>query len=199
VKALAHPLRLRILGVLEERTASPSEIATELDAPLTHVSYHVRQLAELGVVKLVRKTPVRGAIEHHYRMEARPSISDEAWRGAPEVAKQALIGAVLGQISTQVNASAAEAGFSRDGSHLTRFPLELDAEGWREASKVFGELAARLERIQSDAKKRSARRHDTSAAVAVLMLFEAAADRKADVKADGRKAPRRRRARSRVR
>ena len=60
VKALAHPLRIRILAILEDRVASPSEIAEQLDAPLGNVSYHVRQLAELGLISLVRETPVGG-------------------------------------------------------------------------------------------------------------------------------------------
>ncbi|MGH2762666.1 MAG: helix-turn-helix domain-containing protein [Thermoleophilaceae bacterium] len=180
VKALAHPLRLRILSVLEERTASPKEISDEVDAPLTHVSYHVRQLAELGVIKLVRTRQVRGAIEHHYRLEARPSITDEAWRQAPEIAKQALVGAVLGQVSTQVNAAAAEAGFSRDGARLSRLPLELDEEGWREASRALQQLATELERIQKDARTRTRHANDRGRAMAVLMLFESAAQAHAD-------------------
>jgi DNA-binding transcriptional ArsR family regulator len=56
-KALAHPLRLEILRHLGDRTASPSEIAAEIGAPLTNVSYHVRKLRALGLIKLVRKTP----------------------------------------------------------------------------------------------------------------------------------------------
>src|SRR2546423_12946983 len=58
-KAYAHPLRIHILGMLGDGVASPSEIAGELGAPLTHVSYHVRQLAGLGLIKLVKTT--RGA------------------------------------------------------------------------------------------------------------------------------------------
>ena len=53
VKALAHPLRFRILTVLDERMASPSELAEELGAPLGNVSYHVRILASLGLIRLV--------------------------------------------------------------------------------------------------------------------------------------------------
>jgi DNA-binding transcriptional ArsR family regulator len=185
VKALAHPLRLQILSIVEQRTASPKELAQEIGAPLTHVSYHVRQLAELGVIKLERTTPRRGAVEHHYRMEARPSITEEAWRGAPEIAKQALIGAVLGQVSTHVNAAAAEAGFSREGAHLSRLPLELDAEGWDEASKALAALVSELERIQADANKRTKRAHDdVTSAMAVTMLFEAAEDRGAERRTD---------------
>ena len=64
VKALAHPLRVQILGALERRTASPNELAEELGAPLGNVSYHVRQLASAGLLKLAtgqrcRRTPRR--------------------------------------------------------------------------------------------------------------------------------------------
>ncbi|MGH2744975.1 MAG: ArsR/SmtB family transcription factor [Thermoleophilaceae bacterium] len=175
VRALAHPLRLRILSILEQRVASPKELAHEIGAPLTHVSYHVRQLAQFGVIKLERTTPRRGAVEHHYRLDARPSITDEGWGGAPEIAKQALVGAVLGQMGAQVNAAAAEAGFSRDGAHLQRMPLELDDEGWREASKAIRALVAELERIQADAHGRRKGPHpEGRAATAVMMLFETA-------------------------
>src|SRR5690242_20802636 len=56
IKALTHPLRVQILRALEERTASPSELADEIGAPLGNVSYHVRQLHSLGLIKLVKKT-----------------------------------------------------------------------------------------------------------------------------------------------
>src|SRR5262245_14530500 len=175
VKALAHPLRVQILAILEQRTASPKEIADELDASLGVVSYHVRQLAAFGVIKLVKRTPRRGAIEHHYRLEAKPSISDEAWAEAPEIAKQALVGAVLRQVSTQVNVAAANAGFSRDGAYLSRLPLELDEKGWGEVSKAMGDFVDRLSTIQKTAKKRIEKSHgDEVSAMAVLMLFEAA-------------------------
>ena len=55
VKALAHPLRVRILGLLEHRTLSPKQLAEELGLPVENVSYHVRTLRRLGFIKLVRK------------------------------------------------------------------------------------------------------------------------------------------------
>jgi len=74
VKALAHPLRVEILGALEHRTASPNELAGELGAPLGNVSYHVRQLAAAGLLRLVREIPRRGAVEHYYCLDATPAI-----------------------------------------------------------------------------------------------------------------------------
>jgi DNA-binding transcriptional ArsR family regulator len=188
VRALAHPMRLEILSIVEKRTASPKEIAREIGAPLTHVSYHVRQLAQLGLIKLERTTPRRGAVEHHYSMETEPRISEDAWREAPEIAKQALIGATLGHVSDQVNAAAAKAGFSREGSHLQRLTLELDEQGWDEASTALVSLVSELERIREDATKRRKEAHDGHAsATAVVMLFEAADQRSAaDVTEGGR-------------
>ena len=71
-KALAHPLRARILQRLGERVASPGDLAVELGAPLGVVSYHVRMLRDYDCVELVRTEPRRGALQHFYRATARP-------------------------------------------------------------------------------------------------------------------------------
>jgi DNA-binding transcriptional ArsR family regulator len=66
--SLKHPLRRRILRAMASRTPiSPRELADALDEPLSSVSYHVRVLAENGVVKEVRRRQVRGATQHFYR------------------------------------------------------------------------------------------------------------------------------------
>jgi DNA-binding transcriptional ArsR family regulator len=67
IKALGHPVRLRVLDILNARVASPSELAKELEEPLGNVAYHVKILEETGSIELVRTAPVRGALEHFYR------------------------------------------------------------------------------------------------------------------------------------
>jgi DNA-binding transcriptional ArsR family regulator len=67
-RAMAHPMRGRILGALDGRELSPVEIARELSASLGVVSYHMRVLADAGLVELARTTARRGAIQHHYRL-----------------------------------------------------------------------------------------------------------------------------------
>ena len=83
VKAMSHPLRVRILALLDERIASPVELAGWLDSSLGTVAYHVRTLERMGLIELVRETRVRGAVEHHYRSKERPRVSDHAWAAAP--------------------------------------------------------------------------------------------------------------------
>jgi DNA-binding transcriptional ArsR family regulator len=66
-KAKAHPLRAEILAQLHGDEASPRELASRLDAPLSTVAYHVRVLVSLDLVHLVSQQPRRGSVEHFYR------------------------------------------------------------------------------------------------------------------------------------
>jgi DNA-binding transcriptional ArsR family regulator len=83
-------LRARILSLLDAGEASPKELASTLSEKLGNVSYHVRILARLGLIELVRETPRRGAVEHHYRSVPRPeavanlelSLSSAGWEAA---------------------------------------------------------------------------------------------------------------------
>ena len=120
VKAMSHPLRVRILAMLDERTASPVELAGWLGASLGTVAYHVRTLERMGLVELVRETRVRGAVEHHYKSVERPRVSDEAWAAAPAIAKQAAVSASLQTIDAYARAASAAGGFDHGNSHLTR-------------------------------------------------------------------------------
>src|SRR5918997_6593160 len=97
-KALAHPLRARILVILNERVASPNEIAEMLGEGLPGVSYHVRVLLDLDCIALVRTAQRRGAIEHYYRALRRPFFSDREWKRLPPSARQALADTTLEMI-----------------------------------------------------------------------------------------------------
>src|SRR3954453_14016112 len=58
-KLLAHPLRHRLLAILNERTASPKELAQEVGMPIPNVSYHVEKLRDAGAIELVSEEPRR--------------------------------------------------------------------------------------------------------------------------------------------
>ncbi len=162
--------------MLERRTASPSELSDELGVPLGNVSYHVRQLQSFGLIRLVRTTPRRGSIEHHYELIARPDITDQEWETLPEIVRQAMIGATLAPISRSVNTAAVAGGFSRREAHLSRTALTLDDEGWRDAAATLMEVVDRLEEIEQESVERlAAGSGEASASTLVLMHFESAA------------------------
>jgi DNA-binding transcriptional ArsR family regulator len=172
-KAYAHPLRIHILGMLDDRVASPSEIATELSAPLTHVSYHVRQLASLGLIKLVRTTPRRGAVEHHYTAQIRPKITDDAWGRTPEIVKKNLVSGWVQQVGAHVASAATEGGFDRADSHQSRSAYMLDEKGWKAIARELARTLDKVEKIGAEATARVKKNPDTGfRATTVMMLFE---------------------------
>lgn len=176
VKALGHPLRVRILALLEEETSSPVQLSRKLGASLGTVAYHVRTLHELGLLEDVGTTPRRGAVEHHYKAIPRPQFSDEVWEGASPVAKQAMTDAALIQTLDYCRLSAAAGGFDRGEAVVARTALKLDERGWREMSRAFGKLVDSMERIEAQATDRLGGGDGVAAPMnvgAVLLLFEA--------------------------
>jgi DNA-binding transcriptional ArsR family regulator len=153
-KALAHPLRLEILRHLGDRTASPSEIAAEIGAPLTNVSYHVRKLRTLGLIKLVRKTPKRGVIEHYYSANARHRVTEEAWAGTPDIVKEALAVPSIKTAADEMLRSATAGGFNRSNSHFQRQNSKLDQRGWDDLAKLLLKLDKDIDRIEEEAAAR---------------------------------------------
>ena len=79
IKAMSHPLRAAVLRILSERAASPAEMARELGAELSNVSYHAKQLVRFECAELVDIQVARGALEHFYRATERPLIDIEEW------------------------------------------------------------------------------------------------------------------------
>lgn len=179
IKALAHPLRVRILSILETRDiASPNEMADELSVSLGVMSYHVRRLHALGFLELVKRTPRRGAIEHHYRAKARPHVTDQGWAETPSIVKRAMVGASLQQITGFINAAAAQGGFDRGDAHLSRTVVALDDQGWRALAAEMARLMERVDELQEESLERVKASGDHAEAAikrsaAVMMLFEA--------------------------
>jgi DNA-binding transcriptional ArsR family regulator len=174
VRAIGHPLRLRLLTIFNERVASPSDLAAELGEPIGNVSYHTRILARLGCVELVKTKQVRGAIEHYYRAVVRPVFSDEDWAELPKSIRKSLADAVLAEIADDMGAAATEGGFDREDVHLTRTPLTLDLKGWQELNELLQEVGDKALDIQAEsaARLQSDGASDSEAAALVLMLFE---------------------------
>jgi DNA-binding transcriptional ArsR family regulator len=189
VRAIGHPLRLRLLTIFNERVASPSDLAAELGEPIGNVSYHTRILARLGCVELVKTKQVRGAVEHYYRAVVRPVFSDDDWAELPLSIRKSLAGAVLTEIGDDVSAAAGEGGFDRDTVHLSRTPLTLDEQGWQDLNeRLQGVFEEALEiQAQSAARLQADGAQDSDAAALVLMLFEPPS---AQGKTDDRKAKR---------
>lgn len=68
ITAMMHPLRVDIMRRLASngKGTSPKELATEFNVPLANVAYHMQVLKKVKMIKLKKKEPRRGAVEHFY-------------------------------------------------------------------------------------------------------------------------------------
>jgi DNA-binding transcriptional ArsR family regulator len=158
LKALAHPLRARILESITDRgEASPVELARDLDQPLATVSHHTRVLRDLGCIELTRTEPRRGAVEHYYRAVLRPLLDDAQWEQLSLMERRGLAGQLVRRIFEAASAAGAVGGFDAAGAHVARVPLALDERGWEELSRVVADLLSTAQTIQerSDARRRT--------------------------------------------
>ena len=71
VRAISHPLRTSIIGLLHERAATVKELADAIERPKSTVAHHVKVLAEAGLVRVVRTRRVRAIEERFYGRTAR--------------------------------------------------------------------------------------------------------------------------------
>jgi hypothetical protein len=172
-KALAHPLRQRILVYLNDQgVASPNIIAGALEERLGNVAYHMRALERLGCIELVRTQPVRGAVEHFYRATVRPFFPQAEWLELPVEIRRQLLGGTVEEIWTDVVAAAEEGGFDAEDVHVTRTPLELDDVAWQELSEKLMETLELALRLHSDtAGRRIAGEEDGLRRVELAMLL----------------------------
>ena len=71
VRAVGDQLRTTILGLLHERAATVTELATAVERPKSTVAHHVNVLAEAGLLRVVRTRRVRAIDERYYGRTAR--------------------------------------------------------------------------------------------------------------------------------
>jgi DNA-binding transcriptional ArsR family regulator len=157
-KALAHPLRVQLLTVLNEGVASPNELAKKLDEPLTNVSYHVRMLHDLGCIELVDTEPRRGALEHYYRAIVRPFFDDREWKRLPKNARGSISDTVL-QLVWDDATEAIKTGLmdERDDRHLSRTVVCIDEQGWKDLNQLLVDTLDQAMQIHADSASRAAK------------------------------------------
>src|SRR5208283_1408650 len=123
VRAISHPLRIRLLAMLDEEPASPVVLAGKLGASLGTVSYHVRTLYELGLLELVSTRQRRGATEHIYRARSHPRFTDEHADSLEDTSEAPSVTANLNRIHNVASRAAAAGGFDHSDAQFTRTPL----------------------------------------------------------------------------
>ena len=162
LRALADPLRLRILSTLMRRdygdlpVMSVKELATDLGEPQTKLYRHVKHLESAGLIKAVSSRVVSGIVEQRYQAcQSDLSLGtglDERERASAEA--EAAAAAVLELYRSQFFA-AYRSGLATDGApgtadHERRSDTILCMTAIRVPRAKAAEIQARLQQLADD-------------------------------------------------
>ncbi len=126
MRALAHPLRLRMLSLLTGGPSSAAEVARELGVSQANASYHLRQLLGAGLIDDAGELAVRGGRARMYRHLPDPGASVHEEGTPPSVEGTA---AVVEALIAELRRRYAMADHSVRGN-LTDAELWVDPEVW---------------------------------------------------------------------
>ncbi|MFF5251294.1 ArsR/SmtB family transcription factor [Streptomyces leeuwenhoekii] len=133
LRALAHPVRLRMLTLMWPGPMSAAELSRELDISHALASRHLRTLDAVGLVELAEERTRRGGRERRYRTVHGSPLSDRS-DGAR------LLGATLAHTLEErtVRRHPEGKGVTVDAE------LWVDPEAWEEARQKLAGIAAEL-------------------------------------------------------
>jgi DNA-binding transcriptional ArsR family regulator len=163
IRALAHPLRIRMLSLLQqEGPATATVLARALGESTGATSYHLRQLARYGLIEEVdgRKAGRSRwwqAAARHYDLERAPEQSEEQ-----EAVSWRLLALVLERdaaiVASFVENRESYAGAWRDSAVFANHVLYATPAELRRANSRINEILSELERPDPSARPRGAMR-----------------------------------------
>jgi hypothetical protein len=155
VRALAHPMRVRILEALQGRAASPAELAREFCESLGVVSYHANTLLDVDCIEQVRARPKRGTLEHFYTARPRSFIGHQDWRRAPLPVRAGVTAEALRTFAARIGAAIdADTIDRREDTTLNWMPITVDEEGWRQTAEILDRALRELMAVAAASRER---------------------------------------------
>ncbi|WP_328994224.1 winged helix-turn-helix domain-containing protein [Kribbella sp. NBC_01245] len=137
VRAISDPLRTTILGLLHERAATVTELATAVKRPKSTVAHHVKVLADAGILRVVRTRRVRAIEERYYGRAARMFYYG---LGRRSTSAQDPPDPNDLEVAAKESEGAYDAGQLRSFIRHARIPEERAAEFWRRVMPIIHEF-----------------------------------------------------------
>ena len=108
LKAIADPLRQRLLEQFHRQPATTKQVAERLGLKPTRLYHHVAKLEKAGLIRLVETRPVRGTTEKYYSAVAgkleidRSAFAGSAARAATDIAGLQIIDSLFTNVREEV-------------------------------------------------------------------------------------------------
>ena len=166
LRAMAHPVRLRVLSLLTGGPMTAAEVARELNLTHANASYHLRQLLAAGTIQVAGEERIRGGMARRYRydMERDLRLGGQPPTGPAHRRQRAqLLDAVAAELRRRIRRVRPTKG----RQHLTDAELWVDPEVWTD-------IMARMNAASEDLHRaaRPPRTEGTILVSATIALFE---------------------------
>ncbi|MGB8802514.1 MAG: helix-turn-helix domain-containing protein [Candidatus Acidiferrales bacterium] len=183
IRALAHPLRLRILGLLAREPRTTKQVAELLGENHTKLYHHVQELERAKVIRLTETRQKRGTVEKYYQataalFRAAPSLLSPARTAVEKPSElEAMLNALLDAARADVLALAQRDGLQQ-GSRKGLIGARLLLKGSRvkalkavrrQISRSINALIAQESRER--ARKRRAEQDDKRMLALTILLL----------------------------
>ncbi|MEU7340861.1 winged helix-turn-helix domain-containing protein [Streptomyces sp. NPDC007074] len=137
-KALADPLRIRLLEALWETPQSARELADRADLPADRLYYHLGQLERAGLIEIADYRPLaRGKVERVYG----PAVTEPPGDAASPEEMAEFLGAMLDATRADINSAyrSQQAGARRE--------VDVHRGALRLTDEALAELRAHVARL----------------------------------------------------
>ena len=173
-KAMAHPVRVKALELMNERPIAPVEVSDAIGVALSNVSYHFRTLLELDCIEAAGTEPVRGSIKTTYRSKVRLMFDDMVWDSLSRQAKSGITATFLKALMTRTSDALEAETFdaSTREPHISVSTVTVDWDGWDEISQMLTAMLNRVAEIEEESAVRDAGRGELFPATVGLLGFE---------------------------
>lgn len=165
---------VEVLVLLVERSASPKEIADELDLSTSNACYYVKKLKELDLVELIDTEIVGSAVKHIYRAVVRPIVSTKEWAKLTVAERQRysiwIVRMILADATRSFQAQVFDA---RPNTHLSRTPMVVDEQGLTEVANIQTNALNEIIEVEAKSAKRMLESDEKGMnLIAAMMCFE---------------------------
>lgn len=160
-KALADPLRIRLLEALWEMPQSARGLANHVDVPADRLYYHLNQLERSGLIEIAEYRPLaRGKVERVYA----PAVTEPPGDAANPEEMAEFLGSMLDATRADINAAyrSKQAGGHRE--------VDLHRGALRLTDEALAELRGHIERLTAQFGDREAPGVWTRVVIAVVDL-----------------------------
>jgi DNA-binding transcriptional ArsR family regulator len=152
LRALAHPLRIRLVEAFAQGRRTTMQVAEEMGEPPTRLYHHVNALERARVLRLVDRRQVRGATEKYYELASRTvGRVPRELTGSTRASLTTIANAVFDEARTELLAAVAEAKTIDDSTAplALRMLLSLPAS---KVPRVRQRILALLKQLQREHK-----------------------------------------------